>query len=141
MASDKHSGNVILLQVACISLLIALVLAWCLVGTIEMKLPVMLEFFEDTDYLLSSHLDFLMMTMLLLGFYAAKVPLAIYVRWPMAIGSITNPTVFLIYSLYPGLKTPAFGLFIIVSITLTTFGYAMAAITVYRSTLHRNASV
>ena len=36
---DRHAGNVILLRVACVSLLIALVLAWCLVGTHAMKLP------------------------------------------------------------------------------------------------------
>ena len=30
---DRHSGNVILLRVACITLLLALVEAWCLVGT------------------------------------------------------------------------------------------------------------
>ena len=66
---DRHSGNVILLRVACITLLLALVEAWCLVGTHVMQLPIALEVFKDPDKLLSSHLDFLMMTMLLLGFY------------------------------------------------------------------------
>ncbi len=135
---DRHSGNVILLRVACISMLIALVLAWCLVATHAVKLPVALEIFKNPDKLLSSHLDFLMMTMLLLGFYAAKVPLPGYVLWPMAIGSIGNPSLFLIEAVQSapeGPPGPVMGLIIITSITLTTFGYGMAAIKVFRSTL------
>ncbi len=135
--NDKHSGNVLLLQVACISLLIALVLAWCLVATHALKLPIALEFFKEPDALLSSHLDFLMMTMLLLGFYAAKVPLPAYVRWPMAIGSIGNPSTFLIGATLPGFESPVIALFIASSITLTTFGYGMASIMVFRSTLKK----
>ena len=131
---DRHAGNVILLRVACMSLLIALVLAWCLVGTHAVKLPAALELFKAPDKLLSAHLDFLMMTMLLLGFYAAKVPLAIYVRIPMAIGSITNPASFLIEAV--GIENgPIVSIFVITSITLTTFGYGMASIKVFRSTL------
>ena len=132
---DRHAGNVILLRVACVSLLIALVLAWCLVGTHAMKLPAALELFKAPDKLLSAHLDFLMMTMLLLGFYAAKVPLAIYIRIPMAIGSITNPTAFLIGAIWPESESPIIGLFVMTSIILTTFGYGMAAIKVFRSSL------
>lgn len=134
-SEDRHAGNVILLRVACISLLIALVLAWCLVGTHAIKLPAALALFKDPDSLLSAHLDFLMMTMLLLGFYAAKVPLPVWVRWPMAIGSIGNPSSFLIESILPGAENPLIDLFIISSITLTTFGYGMAAIKVFRSSL------
>lgn len=132
---DRHAGNVILLRVACISMLVALVLAWCLVGTHALKLPAALEFFKSPDDLLSSHLDFLMMTMLLLGFYAAKVPLAVWIRWPMAIGSIGNPTAFLIGAILPGVQHPVISIFVLTSISLTTFGYGMASIKVFRSTL------
>ena len=62
--TDRHAGNVILLRVATITLLIALVLAWCLVFTRALQLPFALEIFKDTDDLLSAPLDFLMMTML-----------------------------------------------------------------------------
>ncbi len=132
---DRHAGNVILLRVACISLLIALVLAWCLVATHAIKLPFALEIFKEPDKLLSAHLDFLMMTMLLLGFYAAKVPLPAYVLWPMAIGSIGNPSAFLIEAVLPGVEHPLIGLFVMTTITLTTFGYGMASIKLFRSTL------
>jgi len=132
---DRHAGNVILLRVACISLLIALVLAWCLVATHAIELQAALDFFRDPDKLLSAHLDFLMMTMLLLGIYAARVPLPVWVLWPMAIGSIGNPSAFLIESILPGVEQPAIKLFILTSITLTTFGYGMAAIRLFRSSL------
>ena len=134
-ADDKHAGNVILLRVACISLLLALVLAWCLVFTNAIQVQAALDIFKDTDKLLSAHLDFLMMTMLLLGFYASKITLPLYVVWPMAIGSITNPTCFLLESLFPGSEHPAIGLFIMVSIVIATFGYGMGAIKVMRATL------
>lgn len=133
MSQDKHAGNVLLLQVASISLLIALVLAWCLTFTIPMKIPFFLNIFVDTDKLLSAHLDFLMMTMLLLGFYASKIPLPKYVQWPMAIGSIGNPSLFLFGAI--GLQSPVIMLIVLVSIVLTTFGYGMAAIKVLRYSL------
>lgn len=135
MSDDKHAGNVIILRTASITLLIGLVLAWCLVFTIPMKIPFFLDIFKDTDKLLSSHLDFLMMTMLLLGFYAAKITLPKYVLWPMAIGSIGNPSLFLIESLTDGAKIPIMMPFVMISIVLTTFGYGMAAIKVFRYSL------
>lgn len=133
MSDDKHAGNVIILRTASITMLIALVLAWCLVLTLKMKIPFAVETFKDTDALLSSHLDFLMMTMLLLGFYASKIPLPKYVLWPMAIGSIGNPTLFLLGALH--LKFPMMFILAMTSSALTTFGYGMAAIKVFRYSL------
>lgn len=135
MLEDKHAGNVILLRVACISLLIALVLAWCLVFTKGMKLSFFLNIFENTDKLLSAHLDFLMMTMLLLGFYASKITLPKYALWPMAMGSIGNPTAFILNSVFPNSTSPLIGAFIYTTITLTTIGFGLAAIKVLRYSL------
>ena len=86
--TDRHAGNVLLLRVGMLSLLIALVLAWCLIFVGLMRLDFALATFHHVDKLLSAHLDFLMMTMLLLGFYAVKKPIAAYARIPMAIGSM-----------------------------------------------------
>lgn len=133
---SNQDHTVILLRVACISLLIALVLAWCLVFTGElMKIRFFTELFVNRDALLSAHLDFLMMTMLLLGFHATKVPLPAHVCWPMGIGSITNPASFLLAAV--GLFNTPVLVFIGISIILTTIGYGMAAIIVLRSTLRR----
>ena len=134
MSDDRHAGNVLLLRTACIALLIGLVLAWCLFGTHAMKLPVALEFFPNPDKLLSSHLDFLMMSMLLFGIYASKISLPIWVQWPMAIGSITNPSAFLVEAVGVP-ENPVVGIAIFISISLTTFGYGLASIKLFRSTL------
>lgn len=138
MAKDKHAGNVLLLRVACLSLLIGLVLAWFLTMN-KMKLPFIVATFKDSEALLSSHLDFLMMAMLLFGIYASKIPLPKYVQWPMAIGSIGNPTLFLIGSIAPEMKSPVMLAFTMISISLTTFGYAMASIKLIRHTLDRGS--
>lgn len=138
MSDDNHAGNVILLRTAAITLLIGLVLAWCLTFSIPMKIPFFVELFKDKEALLSSHLDFLMMTMLLLGFYASKITLPKYVQWPMAIGSIGNPTLFLIGSLTDNAQIPIMMPFVMISIVLTTFGYGMAAIKVFRYSLKTN---
>ena len=135
MTDDRHAGNVLLLRVAMISLLIALVLAWCLVFTKGMKLPFAVELFARPDKLLSAHLDFLMMTMLLFGFYCVRAPLPAIARWPMAIGSITNPTCFLIESVYAGAPPEWYMTFVFPSIVLTTVGYAVASITLLRWTM------
>lgn len=134
MSDDKHAGNILLLRTACITLILGLVLAWCLVGTNVMRLSAAIDLFKNPEALLSAHLDFLMMTMLLLGFYASKITLPALVQWPMAIGSITNPSAFLVGAL--GLSgNPVMSTVLMLSLILTTFGYGMAAIKVLRSTL------
>jgi len=132
---DKHAGNVLLLRVGMISLLIALVLAWGLIFTVALRLDFALAIIHHTDKLLSAHLDFLMMTMLLFGFYCVKAPLPAYVRWPMAIGSITNPGCFLIEALHATHPPAWFMPFAMTSVTLTTIGYGMGAILLLRWTL------
>ena len=131
---DKHAGNVLLLRVGCITLLIALVLAWCLVFS-GMQAAFFLALFESKKALLSAHLDFLMMTMLLMAIYASKISLPLFVQWPMVIGSITNPTCFLLEAIYPEYDAPLMMEFTWVSITLTTIGYGLAAVKLFRSTL------
>ena len=133
--TDRHAGNVLLLRVGMLSLLIALVLAWCLIFVGLMRLDFAVATFHHVDKLLSAHLDFLMMTMLLLGFYAVKKPIAAYARIPMAIGSITNPLCFLIESVYPEHPPGWFVPFAMTSVTLTTIGYGMASIIILRWTL------
>jgi hypothetical protein len=129
--------NVVLLRTATITLLIALVLAWCLVLGKGYKIAPVVAIFSNNDKLLSSHLDFLMMTMLLLGFYNTRILLPAFVVWPMAIGSITNPTVFLIQAMGPQSHLTEFRVFVLTSISITTAGYAMGAIHLLRSTLRR----
>jgi len=139
--TSKHAGNVILLRGATLWLLTALVLAWCLVF-MKLELPFINMIFKDFDRLLQGHLDFLLMSALLLGFYGAKVPLPWHVRWSMVIGAFTNSSLFLMQSMFPVLNTPseeafsmAFRVFLMTSISVTTYGFGMGAIVIFRSTL------
>ena len=143
MINDKHAGNVILLRAAALWLMVSLFLAWCLAGIGMGIVP----FFHSSDRVLQSHLDFAIMTALMLGIYAAKVPQPGHVRWAIVIGAFTNSSVFLFMSAFPilldakadnyaptGSVPMIFMLFIMVSSLITTYGYAGACINILRST-------
>jgi hypothetical protein len=140
----RHAGNVILLRGATLALLVALILAWCVVGK-HFGVTFLTAFFAGkTSRMVQSHIDFLLMGALIFGFYAAKVPLPWHARWAMVIGAFTNSSLFLVEALVPAFDptTPVAGtdvrpflLSLFVSISITTYGFGMGAITVFRSTL------
>jgi hypothetical protein len=100
------AGNVILLRGACLWLLAALVLAWCLVG-LDFGVPFVKAIFPGKfTRVLQAHIDFLLMTALILGFYAAKTALPWHVRWAMVIGAFTNSSLFLLQGMFPILDSP-----------------------------------
>jgi hypothetical protein len=93
--------------------------------------------------LLQAHIDFLLMTALILGFYAARIPLHWSVRWAMVIGAFGNSSIFLLESIFPVLESadPADGSLLAIfqfyamgSISTTTYGFGAAALTVLWST-------
>lgn len=138
---SRHAGNVVLIRGACLWLLTALLLAWCLVGH-KLQIPIVHAIFHDFERLLQGHIDFLLMTALILGFYGARVPLPWHVRWPMVIGAFTNSSLFLLLSMFPILEKPSaewysvlYRAYLFASISMTTYGFGMGAITVLRSTL------
>ena len=135
MSRTVHGGNVLLLRTACLTLLIGLVLAWVLTFTKLLKVPFMVAIFQHSEYLLASHLDFLMMAMLLFGIYASKISLPKFVQWPMAIGSVTNPGLFLVAAVIGNSKDPVIMGLVVLSFVLTTFGYGLAAIKLLRYSL------
>lgn len=145
---SKHAGNIVLLRGATLWLLVALILAWCLVF-MKLELPLVKMIFKDFHRLLQGHIDFLLMSALLFGFYAAKVPLPLpwHVRWSMVIGAFTNSSLFLMQSMFPVLETPsdgvfpvAFRIFLMISITTATYGFGRGAIIIFRSTLETTSS-
>jgi hypothetical protein len=98
--------NIVLLRGAALWLLMALLLAWCMVG-LNLGVPFLKAIFAGKQTrLLQSHIDFLLMTALILGFYAARVPLHWTVRWAMVIGAFGNSSLFLLQSIFPELDTP-----------------------------------
>ncbi|UOA09144.1 hypothetical protein [Methylobacter sp. S3L5C] len=144
--NSKHAGNMVLLRGATLWLLVALVLAWCLVF-MKLEVTIIKMIFKDFHRLLQGHIDFLLMSALILGFYAAKVPLPWHVQWPMVIGAFTNSSLFLMQSMFPVLEAPAegifsmaFRIFLMLSLTITTYGFGMGAIIIFRSTLKTASS-
>ncbi len=140
--------NIVLLRGAALWLLMALLLAWCLVGLI-IGVPFLHAIFAGKQSrVLQAHIDFLLMTALILGFYAAKVPLHWTVRWAMVVGAFTNSSLFLLEAIFPVLDSPVpaeglfptvFRIYAMSSCSLTTYGFGAAAITVLWSTF-RGAS-
>lgn len=143
---SRHAGNVVLLRGAILWLLMALVLAWCLVG-MGFSVPGINMIFKGYDRLIQAHIDFLLMSALIFGFYAAKVPLPWHVRWSIVIGAFTNSSLFLLMSIFPVLLDPKaenfapeglfpvlFRLYLFASLCITTYGFGMGAIIIFRST-------
>jgi len=88
------------------------------------------------------------MSALLFGFYAAKVPLPWHVRWAMVVGAFTNSSLFLLQAVFPVLDAPvpaegllpaAFRLFLMMSITVTSYGFGRGAAIILLSTFNKNS--
>lgn len=137
---DKYAGNIVLIRGAAMWLLMALLLAWCMVGLNFGVTPLKEIFAGKFTRLLQAHIDFLLMTALILGIYAAKVPLPWHVRWAMVVGAFTNSSLFLLMAIFPVLDNPkspppeVFQLYLLASILTTSYGFGKAAVLILRST-------
>ncbi len=146
MQDTKHAGNVILLRGATLWIVMALLLAWCMVGLYN-KVPYLdLVFAGKFTRLLQAHIDFLLMSALILGFYAAKVPLPWHVRWAMVVGAFTNSSLFLLQAIFPvldptmadqvpsvGIWALAFKTYLFASLITTSYGFGKGAVIIFRS--------
>jgi hypothetical protein len=99
----------VLALVGCLCMTIALILAWCLVGV--RTTGFMKRWFPSYQYLLKSHIDYLMMTGLLFIFFLLfthfqVTPPALIVVG-MCVGSLVNPAAFLALAIKPGLPQRA----------------------------------
>jgi hypothetical protein len=100
----------------------------------------MKKVFPNYQYLLKSHIDFLMMTGLLFVFFLLfahfRLTPPAFVIIAMSVGSVGNPLGFLALAIKPDLPqrpTSAFGAIMVGSFVLTTIGYGGAAWTVARA--------
>ncbi len=135
--------NIELIRGAALWLLAALALAWCLVG-LNLGVPFLKAIFAGKQTrLLQAHIDFLLMTALILGIYAAKAPLHWTLRWSMVLGAFGNSSLFLLQAMFPTLDAPvpaegpfalAFRVYTFASVTMTTYGFGGAAISILRWT-------
>lgn len=149
MTNDQsHAGNVILIRGACLWILVALVLAWSLVGLYNQIGFLESLFPGKSSRILQAHIDFLLMSALILGIYAARVGLPRHVRWAMVIGAFTNSSLFLLYAIFPILDpatenyTPSgtgftlFNIYLYASLLLTSYGFGKAAVLVLKHSLN-----
>lgn len=146
LPDTQYNGNVVLLRGAALWLLMALLLAWCMVGLNFGVAPLKAIFAGKFTRLLQAHIDFLLMTVLILSIYATKTPLPWTVRWAMVVGAFTNSSLFLLMAMFPALDSPKvpppewFKLYLFASIFITSYGFGKAAVCVLRATFKRNAS-
>lgn len=122
----------VLVVVGSLCMLVTLVLAWCLVGL--RSTTVMKKVFSNYQYLLKAHIDYLLMTGLLMIFFLLfnhfRVLPSPLVVVAMCAGSFMNPIGFIALAVKPDLNqrpTSPFGMVMSASFTLTTIGYAGAA--------------
>ena len=115
-----------------LSLTFALILAWGLVGV--RTSAVMKRWVPNYQYLLKSHIDFLMMTGLLFVFFVLfahfRLTPPAFIVAAMCAGSLGNPLGFLALAIKPDLPQrpdSVFGAVMTLSFTSTTIGYSGAA--------------
>jgi Na+/H+ antiporter NhaC len=145
--ADKSTITVnnILIRGACLWLLMAILLAWSMVGIFNDVGFLKSLFSGSFSRLLQAHIDFLLMTALIFGFYATKVELPWHVRWAMVIGAFTNSSLFLLFAIFPNLDpasdkfTPTgaahtlFNIYMYSSLVITSYGFGKGAVIVLKS--------
>jgi hypothetical protein len=120
---------------ASIFIIISLALAWLATAVRIMRIPALQRLFPASDQIVKSHIDFLLMALLIIAFYLLGQQLTItypdWVIWFMLIGGFTNPILFLVIARHePGTfkPGPVFGLGAMVSFIITTLGFVAAAL-------------
>ena len=129
-----HIESNILVMAGSVSMTITLVQAWCLAGIRYLESGFLKRLFPHYQYLLKSHIDYLLMTGLLMVFFLLfehfRVSPSPVVLIGMTVGSLLNPFGFLVLAMKPTLRqhpsTP-FGAIMAGSFVLTTIGYLGAA--------------
>ena len=138
--TDNHAGNIVLIRGAALWILMALLLAWCMVGLNFGVAPLKAIFAGKFLRLLQAHIDFLLMSALILGYYAAKIPLPWHVRWAMVVGAFTNSSLFLLMAIFPILDNPKipppqlFQWYLFASLITTSYGFGKGAVLIFKST-------
>lgn len=137
--SNDHDHHM-LLRGAALWLLMALLLAWCMVGLNFGVAPLKAVFAGKFTRLLQAHIDFLLMTALILGIAASRTRLPWHVRWAMVIGAFTNSSLFLLMAIFPALDHPElpppmlFQVYLFTSLIMTSYGFGKASVLMLKST-------
>lgn len=144
-----NAPNIVMIRGACLWMIMALLLAWCIVGLYNQVELFQAIFPGSPKRVLQAHLDFLIMSALILGFYAVKVVLPWHVRWAMVVGAFTNSSLFLAYGLFPSLDplhdlfnpntTGAFvfNVYLYASLIMTSYGFGKASVIIFKTTFEK----
>ena len=86
-------------------------------------------FLTDYKTLIRAHIDFALMALFCLAFYAVKVPLSVTACWLVVIGGISNPCVFVIAAFDPNFwEKPVWKVYTAISFVVTTLGFGWVGI-------------
>ena len=103
-----HVQSSLLVVAGSLSLTLTLGLAWCLAGVRYMAAGFLKNLFPNYQYLLKSHIDYLLMTGLLMVFFLLfehfRVSPSPVILLAMCIGSLLNPFGFLVLAMKPNLR-------------------------------------
>ncbi|WP_157492147.1 hypothetical protein [Mangrovimonas sp. ST2L15] len=142
-------GDKLLLRGAGVYIIIGLLLAWSLIGVYSGVGFVKSIFPGDTERILQAHIDYLLMSALLLGIASVRIPILWHIKWAMVIGALTNSGIFVVFAMAPYLD-PGSEAFVPDSIgdkilhygarasfVITTYGFGGAGISVINSTFFK----
>lgn len=150
---QNTQGDILLLRGACLWILMALLLAWSLVALYNQVDFMSAIFPGKPSRVLQAHIDFLLMSALIFGFYASKVALPWHVRWAMVIGAFTNSSLFLMYAMFPSLDPTTelyqpsgfwftlSNIYLYGSLILTSYGFGKGAIKVLQASQRNRSGV
>lgn len=120
---------------ASVFILISLALAWLATAVRIMQIPTLKQRFPSGDHIVKGHIDFLLMALLLMGFFllarAYDITYPAWAVWFMIVGGFTNSFTFIIVAMHvpenfkPG---PLFAVGTTASFVITTLGFGAASV-------------
>jgi len=127
----------LLIVASSVFILVSLALAWLATAVRILQIERLKKRFPAHQNLVKAHIDYILMALLLMAYYLLAEVLAIEFPWwvimTMIIGGALNPFMFIVVAMNepedfrPGIF---FMVVTMVSFTLTTIGFAMAALLV-----------
>lgn len=114
----------ILLCGAVVMIVISLLIAWMVTFAKYFVMPGFSNLAGSAGVLLKGHIDYVLMALFCLAFYATKIPLPNALCWIIVIGGITNPGIFLIIAFKSDCwKYWAMRVYTATTFLLTTIGF------------------
>ena len=92
------------------------------------------DFLVDYKTLIRAHIDFALMALFNLGFYGLGIDLPTLACWCVAIGGLTNPSVFVIAAFDPDFWNKThWKVLTAISFVITTIGFSWVGVTILQT--------